>query len=270
MRSVLVAAVMLMPALVVAQAGRVGYLQVLCSERDAKAAVDGRPVGKTPLRRKALPPGTHHLLVSRLGFMAFEQPVEIQSGETTEIIVDLLPVSGVVHIESYRSARVFVDDRLVGTSPVEIEVTPGPHRIRVEASGYRSYEEQLDLAAGEWHELAPRLTPLPQDELLELPLELPQEPFGLPKKEVKAEPDDLPLLPLELLQEPTPRAPPGAIPATVSAMAGPEQPWYRRWWALGAGAALISGAAAVMAVAFSGHPDGVDLVCEFGTETSCY
>ena len=46
-------------------------------------------------------------------------------------------------------ARVLVDGRLVGETPLgDVSVSPGTHRLRVEAAGYDAYEKRMDVESG--------------------------------------------------------------------------------------------------------------------------
>ncbi len=61
-------------------------------------------------------------------------------------------------------ARVSVDgDLIAGDSPLLIdELEPGSHRIVVEARGFRSFEEEIELSAGERKEVTARLRRIPR------------------------------------------------------------------------------------------------------------
>lgn len=52
-------------------------------------------------------------------------------------------------------AEVFIDDHLVGTTPLATQVTAGPHRVRLVRRGHRPWHEEVDAAATP--EVAPTL-----------------------------------------------------------------------------------------------------------------
>ncbi len=70
-----------------------------------------------------------------------------------------LPLPAALRIESRPSgADVFLDNRLVGTTPLYIDdLYPGRRRIRVEYRGYESYDEWISLSAGETTEIEAEL-----------------------------------------------------------------------------------------------------------------
>ena len=66
---------------------------------------------------------------------------------------------GVLQVESRpRGARVFVDGRLVGTTPMVLsEIRPGTHAVRIDLSGYRRWVTTVDVAPGERQRVAASL-----------------------------------------------------------------------------------------------------------------
>ena len=59
------------------------------------------------------------------------------------------------------AARVFVDDRAVGTTPVRLpEVTPGSHAIRMELPEHRVWTETVQVTRGKTTRVAGSLEPI--------------------------------------------------------------------------------------------------------------
>jgi hypothetical protein len=65
-----------------------GWLLVLATPY-ADVTVDERPAGYTPLRRLALRPGPHSVLLSHPDYRDFRRKVTIRSGEVLTLNVDL-------------------------------------------------------------------------------------------------------------------------------------------------------------------------------------
>jgi hypothetical protein len=58
-----------------------GEVEVLCDVPDALVALDGRPVGRTPLPRPMLvTPGSHRLTISRAGYRTIDRKIEVGPG----------------------------------------------------------------------------------------------------------------------------------------------------------------------------------------------
>ena len=66
---------------------------------------------------------------------------------------------GVLQIDSRpRGARVFLDGRLVGTTPVMVpDVRPGAHAVRIDLRGHRRWVTSVDIAPGERQRVAASL-----------------------------------------------------------------------------------------------------------------
>ena len=204
----------------------------------ATVQLDGKVVGKTPLAALSVAAGKHTLRVSRLGYLPYSDTILVQGDKTITVEADLLPVAGVLEIKAnVRGVRVFIDDVEIGKTPLEYELKPGKHRLRLSQSGYTDILQTVEAVAGE---------------ILELDLKL---AGGVPD-------DDLQLVPLkpadqgdDLAIEPLTKKKPAAATdkaqhAAQAATVAPDAPskvtkaWYTSWWALSvASAVVVSGAA---------------------------
>ena len=141
------------------RAAPVGKLLIKSTPSGAQVRVDGRVRGKTPLILRDLPLRVVRVTVERAGFHADEQRVALSAARPT-VTVDakLAPVAppapvattGSLVIESRPSgARVFLDGQDLGTTPVSLpEVTPGPHRVRIELAGFSPWVTMAEIKAG--------------------------------------------------------------------------------------------------------------------------
>jgi hypothetical protein len=119
--------------------------------------------------------GAHRVRVARAGYVAEDRRVVVTAAQPTQsVTVQLKPpaASGVAEARTPagpstvttdafteaalsvdsrpRGARVFIDGRLVGTTPVSIpRVSGGEHAIRLERDGYRRWSSSIRIAAGE-------------------------------------------------------------------------------------------------------------------------
>jgi serine/threonine-protein kinase len=58
-----------------------GEVEVLCDVADALVAIDGRPVGRTPLPRPILvTPGSHRLTITRAGYRTVDRKIDVAPG----------------------------------------------------------------------------------------------------------------------------------------------------------------------------------------------
>jgi hypothetical protein len=138
--------------------------------------VDGREQGRTPLTVDDLARGVHRVRVVREGYATEERRITITGARPTQSITVPLarpgaaqaPVpsapaadaagSGRVTVVSRPAgARVFVDGKLLGTTPLQVpQVAAGTHTVRLELEGYRPWISTVQVAAGE-HRVAASL-----------------------------------------------------------------------------------------------------------------
>jgi len=149
----------------------VGQLLVRSTPAGARVFVDGRDRGQTPATIRDLPHGAHRLRVVRDGYAAVERRVVLTPSRPSQsLIIELerprlaqsnvpTPATpgtvgrfvGALTVDSRpQGARVFVDGRLVGTTPVSLpEVNAGSHAVRLEREGYRRWSSSVRIVASE-------------------------------------------------------------------------------------------------------------------------
>ena len=140
----------------------------------AQLFVDGRPSGRTPITVRELARGPHRLEVTRDGYTPIEHRVVITQSRPSQFVMLRLrrahaaqataaaaPVrlatavgdrlKGSLDIDSRPpGAKVFVDGRLVGTTPMLASaVSSGDHAIGLELEGYRRWSSSVRIASNE-------------------------------------------------------------------------------------------------------------------------
>lgn len=135
-----------------------GRLLVRSVPAGAEVMVAGRPRGTTPAAVRDLPFGTYTVTVRRDGYTARSQRVTLtRSVPARELTLELSAAAsastrtGSLSVETRPTgARLFVDDRMVGTAPIRVpELTPGSHTIRLELAGYRTLTTTVVVRAGQ-------------------------------------------------------------------------------------------------------------------------
>jgi len=160
-----VLALALVPAVAHAQRRRTGRLIVICQQQGAEVSVDENVIGTIPIEPRDLEPGSHTVRVRMPGFTEFTEVVTIRRGEDSELEVELLAVSTVLRARSTPAgARVFVDGRFSGETPLELELLEGEHSVRLQHPGYREAIRSVRAQTGQTAELAVTLDPLSPEE----------------------------------------------------------------------------------------------------------
>jgi hypothetical protein len=137
----------------------------------ARVDVDGRDYGVTPVAVRELASGTHRIRLTHDGYAPAERRVLITASRPAQSITVPLdrarvgavaePAPAVVGgVERFvgtlmvdsrpAGAKVYVDGRLVGNTPVSVgNVRAGEHAVRLEHDGYRRWSSSVRVVAAE-------------------------------------------------------------------------------------------------------------------------
>jgi serine/threonine protein kinase len=162
-----------------------GRLVVHSTPPGATVVVDGKEVGVTPLTQRDLTAGTHLVRVTHGGYISVERHVAITDAKPSQSIaieleranVERRPTApaapaaapaakpvpgagrGTLVVESRPAgAEVFMDGKLVGTTPLVLESVPsGEHAVHLDRQGYRRWATPVTITPGERSRLAASL-----------------------------------------------------------------------------------------------------------------
>ena len=145
-------------------------------ERDAGVWIDGEYVGYVKElkgnKKVQLLPGKHHIVAREMGYSDFVQDIVVEPGQaqTLQIKLSLLPNAQVPKVTSELKltiqpprAAVFLDGNYVGHAGElggkvhSLLVSPGTHHIKVELPGYRTFETDVTVLAGQKSEVKTEL-----------------------------------------------------------------------------------------------------------------
>jgi hypothetical protein len=145
-------------------------------ERDAGVWIDGNYVGYVKElkgdKKVFLLPGKHQIVARESGYKDFVRELVVEPGQTQilKVTLSLLPNAETPKITSMLKltiqparAAVFLDNNYVGHagelggSVHALLVSPGKHRIKVELPGYRTFETEVNLVAGQKSEVKTEL-----------------------------------------------------------------------------------------------------------------
>ena len=148
-----------------------GHLMInLSSSIDAASIyIDGEEKGTVPATINNIPYGKHTLRVEAKRYLPYEQQIKIEGlDQTQQIDITLTPAWGDISFSSEPSAAdIFVDDELVGQTPLTSEILQGEHQIRIELSGYKPWQTELKVAANT-PETIPEVKLAPADAILRI------------------------------------------------------------------------------------------------------
>jgi hypothetical protein len=144
-------------------------------EKDSGVWVDGGYVGYLKElhgdKKVMLLPGEHEISVRQSGYDDFLRKIVVEPGQaqTVRVTMHLSPRVQIpdvtatlkLNVEPGRAA-VFLDDKYVGHASEfgglnSMLISPGKHRIKVGLPGYRTFETEVNLVAGQKSEIKTQL-----------------------------------------------------------------------------------------------------------------
>jgi serine/threonine protein kinase len=147
-----------------------GVLLIRSNPPNVDVAVNGQPRGKTPITMRDLPLGSYTIRVAREGLAPDERRVDLTARRSMAAVSFTMrpavapraqppaatekpapSAAGSINVQSRpEGARVYVNDRLVGTTPLAIpDVPAGPATVRIDMDGYQPWTTTIVVPAGE-------------------------------------------------------------------------------------------------------------------------
>jgi len=161
------------PSSAAVESAPTGSVLIRSTPADADVLVNGKPRGKTPLTLRDLALGSYTIRVARDGYATEERTLQLtERRPTTSTTINLrsaggnanttrpgLPAkamgdasaaAGGLNVQSRPAgARVFVNDRLAGSTPIAIPGLPaGSTTVRIELDGYQPWTTTVRVGAG--------------------------------------------------------------------------------------------------------------------------
>jgi hypothetical protein len=114
-----------------------------------KIGSDPRLAGELPLVREVAP-GKHQVTVEAKGYEPKTITAIAVEGELVPVEVDLVPLPATIELLVERGARIEVDGRTVGTTPLgaPLRVDAGKHFVTVTKRGKRAYAREITVERG--------------------------------------------------------------------------------------------------------------------------
>ncbi len=138
-------------------------MTLTCSPAGADVFIDGELVSKAPIELPVpVAVGSHTVKVVKLGYAPFIDVISTKGRRAIKLEVELVPVSGVLHVDStVPGSRVLVDGRFVGVTPLDVEFDVGARAIQVEKGCYKEFFKNVLAVAGKEAALEVQLEALP-------------------------------------------------------------------------------------------------------------
>lgn len=142
-----------------------GVLDIVCGIEGAQFVLDeGQSTareGQTPAEPIVLSAGPHTIRVSKEGYLPFSEVFDIEAGSRTELEVDLVLYSGKLRVGAIPPpVEVQVDGKVLGTAPIETDLSIGEHVVRLTKPGYVEEIRRIAVKTGRITELTVTLLPV--------------------------------------------------------------------------------------------------------------
>jgi len=144
---------------------RTGTLEIICGVDGARYVLDeGQTAsleGITPAESIELPVGPHTIRVSKEGYLPFSEVFDIEAGYMTEMEVELVLYSGRLRVTATPPpVEIQVDGKVMGSVPVETDISIGEHVVRLSKPGYVEEIRRVGIMTGRTTELDVTLLPI--------------------------------------------------------------------------------------------------------------
>ncbi|MBA3541775.1 MAG: PEGA domain-containing protein [Deltaproteobacteria bacterium] len=136
---------------------RPARLTVRSQPEGARLFIDGQVVGATPYIGK-VKGGTHRVAADKDNHRD-EKTINIEFGEPVEVQLIVGVNTGTLYVNAYPpGALVTIDGTVAGTSPVQVPLPVGTHRVQIAQEGFSPLDTTAVVTTGMINEIRPRLT----------------------------------------------------------------------------------------------------------------
>lgn len=139
-------------------------VSVVSTPGDASVSVDGEYAGRTPVSLRLSPGRPHAISVAKPGYETASRELSFAADSNQRLDLELAAIFGEVDVQSSpEGAEIWVDDRLVGTTPTRLKLMAVSHDIEVRSDGFATERRSTTPRPGYPQALAFELTALDED-----------------------------------------------------------------------------------------------------------
>lgn len=123
-------------------------LEIASTPSYATVLIDGVKVGETPLIKNDVLIGKHQITFQKEGYGSVVKTVELLEGAENSVSVELSNTKEVQITSSPSGAKVSIDGDHKGTTPFNIALTYGEHKLTFSKDKYNTEAETIDVNSG--------------------------------------------------------------------------------------------------------------------------
>lgn len=115
----------------------------------AKVFVDGNHIGMLPIKDFKLTSGIHTINIEHDQYKVYEDKIIVSEGEILNYKPTLTPRIGTLNITSTPAmSNVYIDDKLVGETPIMVDITVGKHQVSVLKDSFGAKSQSVVVSEG--------------------------------------------------------------------------------------------------------------------------
>jgi formylglycine-generating enzyme required for sulfatase activity len=125
---------------------KTAFLKISLDPPGGDFFLNGKRIGPSKWRQKRLvvpSMKTNTLYYSKNGFLSETQKISLKPNQERSLLFQLNPELGTVNVQSRPKANVYIDGKIVGETPVILELLAIQHDVEIRKPGYRSVKKKV-------------------------------------------------------------------------------------------------------------------------------
>jgi len=118
-------------------------VEIISVPKGAMVHIDGEKKGLTPLKIKGLTIGDHAIKLHKQGYQDHEQTLTLSSETNQSLGVELYKLTKANIKSKPKGATVYLDEKLIGTTPLKTELATGNHKLEIKMLGYADWSQEV-------------------------------------------------------------------------------------------------------------------------------
>jgi serine/threonine protein kinase len=115
----------------------------------AEVFIDDKKIDITPIHDLSLVPGRHKIELYQPDYPPYRKNVTITAGKTEVININFENMAGYLNCEIYPWGEVYIDDKLIGTTPFTkpVALAPGKYKLTIKNANYSPVSKIITIKA---------------------------------------------------------------------------------------------------------------------------
>ena len=126
-----------------------GSLSVYSKPPESAVFLNGKNLGKTPVKLDTLTVGRYNLKISKAGYVDFSENIQVKLNQTFRKVVNLKQLAKMTITSNPAGASLIFDGEYTGATPYKkIKMIPGSYNLEMSIKRYKKLKAAIDIAEG--------------------------------------------------------------------------------------------------------------------------